>query len=75
MARFLSTAATARLDPPASGRFTDTWQGPYRTRKVALKAFRTYPIQDLREAEKVCRAVLVNLAFIFNDPSRSYGRR
>jgi hypothetical protein len=37
----------------ASGGFTDTWRGWYRTKNVALKAFRTYPIQDLREAEKV----------------------
>jgi len=32
---------------------------------VALKAFRTYPTGDLREAEKVSHAVLVNVALIF----------
>jgi len=59
----------------ASGGFTDTWRGWYRTKNVALKAFRTYPIQDLREAEKVRHTVLVNVALIFDDPHRSYGRR
>lgn len=37
----------------ASGGFTDTWRGRHRAKNVALKAFRTYPIQDLKEAEKV----------------------
>jgi len=37
----------------ASGGFTDTWRGWYAGRNVALKAFRTYPIQDLREARKI----------------------
>ena len=37
----------------ASGGFTDTWRGSYRGKTVALKAFRTFPLQDLREAEKV----------------------
>ena len=59
----------------ASGGFTDTWRGWYRTKNVALKAFRTYPIQDLREAEKVHYTALVNVALIFDDPHRSYGRR
>ena len=36
-----------------SGAFTDTWRGSYRTKSVALKAFRAYPIQDLKEVEKV----------------------
>ena len=37
----------------ASGGFTDTWRGLYQTKTVALKAFRTYPSQDLKEAKKV----------------------
>ena len=37
----------------ATGGFTDTWQGLYRGKPVALKAFRTFPVQDLREAQKV----------------------
>lgn len=37
----------------ASGGFTDTWRGRYKTKNVALKAFRTYPSQDLKEAKKV----------------------
>ena len=36
-----------------SGGFTDTWRGRHRMKKVALKAFRAYPLQDLKEAEKV----------------------
>jgi len=42
---------------------------------VALKAFRTYPAQDLKEAEKVRYTVLVSVVLIFYDPHRSYGRR
>ena len=37
----------------ASGGFTDTWRGRFKTKAVALKAFRTYPSQDLKEAKKV----------------------
>lgn len=59
----------------ASGGFTDTWQGLYRTKKVALKAFRTYPVQDQKEVEKVCRMVSVNIVFIFENCRRPYGRR
>ena len=36
----------------ASGGFTDTWRGRYGRKNVALKAFRTYPSQDLKEAKK-----------------------
>jgi hypothetical protein len=53
----------------ASGGFTDTWRGLYQAKNVALKAFRTYPIQDLQEAEKVRHTILVNVAFIFQQPS------
>ena len=49
----------------ASGGFTDTWRGLYRSKNVALKAFRTYPIQDLKEAEKVCHTTRVNVALTF----------
>jgi len=59
----------------ASGGFTDTWRGRHRMNNVALKAFRTYPVQDLMEAEKVRRAILVNPALISDDPRRYYGRR
>jgi len=59
----------------ASGGFTDTWRGWYRTKNVTLKDFRTYPIQDLREAEKVRHTVLVDVAPIFDVPHRSYGGR
>lgn len=48
----------------ASGGFTDVWRGTHRTNNVALKVFRTYPIQDLREAEKVRRMALENVAFV-----------
>ena len=37
----------------ASGGFTDVWRGTHNTKIVAIKAFRTYPVQDLREAKKV----------------------
>jgi len=37
----------------ASGGFTDTWKGCYRSQEVALKAFRTYPAQDLKDAQKI----------------------
>ena len=40
----------------ASGGFTDTWRGLYQGKTVAFKAFRTLPLQDLREVEKVCLA-------------------
>ena len=49
----------------ASGGFTDTWRGSYRTKTVALKAFRTYPIQDLKEAEKVRHTTRANVVLIF----------
>jgi len=60
----------------ASGGFTDTWRGLYGTKIVALKVFRTYPVQDLKEAEKVHRTVLVNVAFILTtliDPVEGSG--
>ena len=59
----------------ASGGFTDIWRGSYRAKDVALKAFRTYPIQDLKEAEKVRRTTRVKVGSIFDDPHRYYGRR
>ena len=49
----------------ASRDFTsDTWRGSYHTEGVALKAFRTYPIQDLKVAEKVRHAIWVNVGFV-----------
>jgi len=58
-----------------SGGLTDTWRGRYRMKNVALKAFRHYPIQDLKEAEKVRHVTPVNVSLVFNVPRRSYGRR
>ena len=57
--------------------FTDIWRGSYPTKDVAVKAIRTYPIQDLKEAEKVRRTVWIELVsfFFFDDSHRSYRRR
>jgi len=44
----------------ASGGFTDIWHGSYFKGNVAIKAFRTYPAQDLKEAKKILwRGVVV----------------
>lgn len=59
----------------ASGGFTDTWRGRYKTKAVALKAFRTYPSQDLKEAKKVCRTNLGDIASLPHEPRRSCGRK
>lgn len=37
----------------ATGGFTDMWRGSLDGRRVAIKAFREYPAQNLREAKKV----------------------
>ena len=37
----------------ASGGFTDIWRGEYRGAQVAIKAFRIYPAQNLKEAKEV----------------------
>ena len=37
----------------ATGGFTDMWRGGLDGRRVAIKAFREYPAQNLREAKKV----------------------
>ena len=37
----------------ASGGFTDIWRGNLGERRVAIKAFREYPAQNLKEAKKV----------------------
>ena len=60
-----------------SGGFTDTWRGRYRTKAVALKAFRTYPLQDLEEAKKVFRTNSVNVLSSAHEPADSVegGRR
>jgi len=39
--------------PLASGGTTDIWRGGWNNRQVALKAFRTYPPQDLQETKKI----------------------
>ena len=52
----------------ASGGFTDTWRGSYQTKNVALKAFRTYPVQDSKEAEKVRPTIWMNIAVICRRP-------
>jgi len=37
----------------ASGGFTDIWRGEYLGAHVAIKAFRIYPAQNLKEAKEV----------------------
>lgn len=37
----------------ATGGFTDIWRGKYGGRQVAIKAFRIYPPQKLKEAKEV----------------------
>ena len=37
----------------ASGGFTDIWRGEYYAAQVAIKAFRIYPTQNLKEAKEV----------------------
>ena len=37
----------------ASGGFTDIWRGEYHGAQVAIKAFRIYPAQSLKEAKEV----------------------
>ena len=38
----------------ASGGLTDIWRGEYYGSPVAIKAFRIYPAQNLKEAKEVC---------------------
>jgi len=59
----------------ASGGFTDVWRGTHYTNTVAIKAFRTYPVQDLKEAKKVRHTLCMRLFSFFDDPRRFYGRR
>ena len=37
----------------ASGGLTDVWRGEYARRPVAIKAFRIYPAQNLKDAKEV----------------------
>jgi hypothetical protein len=37
----------------ASGGLTDVWRGEYRNQQVAIKAFRIYPAQNLKETKEV----------------------
>ena len=37
----------------ASGGLTDVWRGEYGGTQVAIKAFRIYPAQNLKEAKEV----------------------
>lgn len=37
----------------ASGGFTDIWQGSFEGVRVAIKAFRIYPVQNLKEAKEI----------------------
>lgn len=37
----------------ASGGLTDVWRGQYNGTQVAVKAFRIYPAQNLKEAKEV----------------------
>ena len=41
----------------ASGGFTDIWRGEYYTAPVAIKAFRIYPAQNLKEAKEVSMSI------------------
>lgn len=59
----------------ASGGFTDTWRGRYKKESVALKAFRTYPSQDLKDAKKVFCPSSEALLSLPHEFGRSYGRR
>ena len=57
----------------ATGGFTDTWRGLYRGKPVALKAFHTFPVQDLREAQR-CASHFGGHSHSKN-LCRSYGKR
>ena len=46
----------------ASGGFTDIWRGDLNGLQVAIKAFRIYPAQNLKEAKEV-RGYFVRGAF------------
>jgi len=48
----------------ASGGFTDIWRGKYHGAQVAIKAFRIYPAQNLKEAKQVS----------IQSPSKVYSR-
>ena len=37
----------------ASGGFTDIWRGEHGGAQVAIKAFRIYPVQNLKETKEV----------------------
>ena len=39
--------------PMASGGMGDIWQGEYRAKQVAIKAFRIYPTENLEDAKEV----------------------
>ena len=45
----------------ASGGMTDLWRGDFCGRQAAIKAFRIYPIQDLKEAKKVCIQLVLEI--------------
>lgn len=47
----------------ASGGFTDIWQGNYYATQVAIKAFRIYPAQNLREAKEASISSVLQIGF------------
>ena len=59
----------------ASGGFTDIWRGTHYTKIVAIKAFRTYPVQDLKEAKKVRHNLRWKSLSFFDNPRRFCGGR
>jgi hypothetical protein len=40
---------------PVSGGLTDVWRGDLGDLRVAIKAFRIYPLQNLKEAKEVSK--------------------
>ncbi|KAF9647767.1 kinase-like protein [Thelephora ganbajun] len=44
--------------PVATGGVMDVWRGKYQSTRVAIKAFRAYPIQSLEEAKEVLRKLV-----------------
>ena len=57
----------------ASGGFTDVWRGTHCARIVAIKAFRTYPVQDLKEAKKVRHTLRMEFVSFYDNLRRFCG--
>ena len=50
-------------------RLWGVWRGTRWTETVAIKAFRTYPVQDLKEAKKVRHTLQMKFVVIFQRPA------